>query len=76
MRSVAVMLDVAEHQRIVRLLVKELLVGEDKIAIRYSIRVSESPGGGGSVPPDPSENGVESENYLLYTGRAESSFQR
>ena len=33
MRSVAEMLDVAEHQRIVRLLVKEVLVGEDEITI-------------------------------------------
>ena len=52
-----------------------MLVGEDEITIRHSIRVSESPGGG-SVPPDPSENGIESENYLLCTGRAESSFQK
>ena len=76
MRSVAEMLDVAEHQRIVRLLVKEVLVGEDEFTIRYSIRVSESPGGVGSVPPDLSENGIESENCLLCTGCAESSFRR
>ena len=69
MRSVAETLDVAERQRIVRLLVKEVLVGEDKITIRRSIQVSESPGGGSSVPPGSSENGIKSENYLLCTGR-------
>ena len=75
MRLVDETLDVAERQRIVRLLVKEVLVGEDKITIRHSIRVSESPSGGSSVPPRLNENGVESENYLLCTGCEDSSLR-
>jgi site-specific DNA recombinase len=68
LRSSAETLDIAERQRIVRLLVKEVLVSEDKITIRHSIPISGSPGGG----PDPSTSatdGPEGEGYLLRSGR-------
>ncbi len=45
--------DIAERQRIVRLLVKETPVTEDKIIIRHSIPITGSSGGG----PDPSKPG-------------------
>ena len=68
LRSSAETLDIAERQRIVRLLVKEILVTEDKITIRHSIPISGSPGSG----PDPSKPGsghTEDESYLLRSGR-------
>ena len=68
LRSSAETLDIAERQRIVRLIVKEVLVTEDKITIRHSILISGSPGGG----PDPSKPGnhsTEGEGYLLRSGR-------
>ena len=51
MRSSAETLDIAERQRIVRLIVKEVLVEEDTVTIRHSIPISGPPGGG----PDPSK---------------------
>ena len=67
LRSSAETLDIAERQRIVRLLVKEILVTEDKIIIRHSIPISGSPGSG----PDTSKPGndhTEDESYLLRSG--------
>ena len=37
LRSSADVLDISERQRVIRLLVKEILVGDDKIIIRHSI---------------------------------------
>ena len=68
LRSSAETLDVAERQRIVQLIVKEVLVTEDKITIRHSIPIPGSPAGG----PDPSKPGNDSpegEGYLLRSGR-------
>ena len=68
LRSSAETLDIAERQRIVRLLVKEILVTEDKITIRHSIPIAGSSGGG----PDPSKpggGGPEDESCLLRSGR-------
>ena len=61
-------LDIAERQRIVRLLVKEVLVTEDKITIRHSIPILGSPGGGPD-PSKPGNGGPEDESYLLRSGR-------
>ena len=53
-------LDVHERQRIVRLLVKEILVGDDTIIIRHSI----------PIPPEPSGTEPPSgRSYLLRSGR-------
>ena len=68
LRSSAETLDIAERQRIVRLLVKEILVTEDKITIRHSIPISGSPGGGPD-PSKPDNGGPEDESYLLRSGR-------
>ena len=63
LRSAAETLSVIERQKIVRLLVKDVLVDEDTITIRHSIPIpSVSPQGGGSEAP----NG---QNYLLCKGR-------
>ena len=63
LRSAAETLSVIERQRIVRLLVKEVLVGEDTITIRHSI----------PIPSGPPQNGGSGDsngpNYLLCKGR-------
>jgi site-specific DNA recombinase len=58
LRSAAETLSVIERQKIVRLLVKDVLVGEDTITIRHSIPIPSSSPHGGSDDP----NG---QNYLL-----------
>src|ERR1700741_3656900 len=59
LRSAAETLSVMERQKIVRLLVKDVLVGEDTITIRHSIPIpSGSPQNGGSDDPN-------RQNYLL-----------
>jgi site-specific DNA recombinase len=70
LRSNAETLDVAERQRIVRLVVKEVLVGENDITIRHSIPIpSGSPPIGGSPSAgDP--------NYLLCKGSNHSTLRR
>src|SRR5215467_11246705 len=63
LRSAAESLSVMERQRIVRLLVKEILVGEDTITIHHSIPIpSAPPQNGGSEP-------LNGQNYLLCKGR-------
>ena len=63
LRSAAESLSVMERQKIVRLLVKEILVGEDSITIRHSIPIpSGPPQNGGSEP-------LNGQNYLLCKGR-------
>ena len=68
LRSSAETLDIAERQRIVRLLVEEVLVEEDTIIIRHSIPISESPGGGPD-PSKPDNHSPKGEGYLLRSGR-------
>nr|WP_245632079.1 hypothetical protein [Edaphobacter aggregans] len=57
-------LSIEERQRIVRLVVKDVLIGEDTITIRHSIPVLQSPPRGGCIPP--SQTGDP--NYLLCKG--------
>jgi site-specific DNA recombinase len=63
LRSAAETLSVMERQKIVRLLVKDVLVGEDTITIRHSI----------PIPSGPSQNegsgSSDGRNYLLCKGR-------
>ena len=75
LRSSAETLDIAERQRIVRLLVKEVLVTEDKITIRHSIPISGSPGGG-PEPSKPGNGGPEDGSYLLRSGRHHPALRR
>jgi len=65
LRNAAETLSISERQRIVRLVVKEVLVGEDSITIRHSIPVpSGSPQG-----HDPYQPPSDGRNLLLCTGR-------
>ena len=70
LRSAADTLDVIERQRIVRLVVKEVLIGDDTIVIRHSIPVASTPSPGGG-PPAPSrpESAPSGQSYLLRSGR-------
>ena len=65
LRSSAEDLDTSERQRVVRLLVKEILVGDDKIIIRHSIPLP----AGADDPSARSPNGTapSSEGYVLRT---------
>ena len=69
LRSAATTLDVIERQRIVRLVVKEVLIGDDTIVIRHCIPIT------AAVPPDdpaPASGRPEgtptARNYLLRKG--------
>src|SRR5260370_7143172 len=65
LRSAAETLNVTERQRIVRLVVKDVLVGDDTITIRHSIPVPSGPPQNGGSPPSPPDG----PNYLLPTRR-------
>jgi site-specific DNA recombinase len=64
LRSSADALDISERQRVLRLLVKEILVGDDKIIIRHCIPL---PTGGDNGPPAKSASAAQpsTEGYLL-----------
>ena len=70
LRSAAETLSIIERQKIVRLLVKDVLVGEDTITIRHSI----------PIPSGPSQNdgsgSSDGRNYLLCKGRDNSALRR
>jgi site-specific DNA recombinase len=70
LRARAETLDVRERQQIVRLLVKEILVGSDTITISHSLPVRPSgPGPSGTLPPSSGTVGMPSEpGYLLRSG--------
>jgi site-specific DNA recombinase len=63
LRSAAENLSVIERQKIVRLLVKEILVGEDTITIRHSIPIPSTP------PQNGGSEALNGQNYLLCKGR-------
>src|SRR6266568_144778 len=68
LRSAAETLNVAERQRIVRLVVKDVLVGDDTITIRHSIPIP-------SGPPQNEGSQPEGPNYLLCKGRDHTPLQ-
>ena len=69
LRNAADTLDVLERQRIVRLLVKEILIGDDTIVIRHSIPVTPPPSSnGGSSGSNGPEKTPGSQSYLLRSG--------
>jgi len=76
LRLAADTLDILERQRIVRLVVKEVLVGDDTIVIRHSIPVPSGPPGGSSPPPSGGSDDVGVDrSYLLRTGRDHSALR-
>src|SRR5438270_9144542 len=70
LRSAAETLSVLERQRIVRLLVKDVLVGEDTITIRHSIPIPSGP------PQNRGSEAPNGQNYLLCKGRDHRALRR
>jgi hypothetical protein len=64
LRGAADTLSITERQRIVRLVVKDIQIGDDTITIRHSIAVPQGPPQGGCLPP----NQTGTPNYLLCKG--------
>jgi site-specific DNA recombinase len=65
-------LSINERQRIVRLVVKDVLIGEDTITIRHSIPAPQGPSHDGCLLP----NQTGGPNYLLCKGRDHSPLRR
>lgn len=69
LHSAADTLDVTERQRIVRLVVKDVLVGDDNIVIRHCIpAMSTLPPDNGSPAPSQPKSRTDNQSYLLRTG--------
>ena len=70
LRVRAEVLDIAVRQQIMRLLVKEVLVGSDTITLRHSIPIPQSgPGSNGSPTPPSGDTGSRpNPGYLLRSG--------
>jgi site-specific DNA recombinase len=69
-------LDIHDRQRIVRLLVKEVLVGDDTIVIRHSIPIPGDPeDGNGPMPPSAGGQGGDGKSYLLRSGRRDRALR-
>jgi site-specific DNA recombinase len=71
-------LDTVERQKILRLVVQEILVGADTIRIRHSIPVTDSGPGGhdGMVPVMNPAGGAGARSYLLRTGNDQSAVSK
>jgi site-specific DNA recombinase len=73
LRSTANTLDVIERQRIVRLVVKEVVIGDDTIIIRHSIPLPPGPPQNGGPPaPGRPQNQSGGQSYLLRKGSGQS----
>jgi site-specific DNA recombinase len=69
LRSSAETLDIIERQRVVRLLVKEILVSDDRIVIRHSIPLPTGPSGGHHPSPIGGySSSASGKSYLLRSG--------
>jgi site-specific DNA recombinase len=70
-------LDVGERQKILRLLVREVLVSQDRITIRHSIPISQScPGSSGSPSSNTAPGGSTRQSCLLRSGRQRTALRR
>ena len=69
LRSSAETLDIIERQRVVRLLVKEILVSDDRIVIRHSIPLPTAPSGSHDASPIAGySSSASGKSYLLRSG--------
>ena len=70
-------LDVTERQRIVRLVVKDVLVGDDIIVIRHCIPATSTlPPDNGPPAPNQPKDRTDNQSYLLRTGGDHSALWR
>jgi len=76
LRARAQTLDIVERQRILRLVVQEILVGSDTIRIRHSIPIANSVTGGSTSPGSPICSGTTGfGSYLLCKGSPNEASQ-
>ena len=77
LRSAADTLDVLERQRIVRLVVKEVLIGDDTIVIRHCIPLAATSSPAGAPPTPGRPEGVQNaQSYLLRKGSENRTLRR
>ena len=77
LRASAETLDIAEQQRIVRLVVKEVLVNDDTIVIRHCIPVpSGPPPTNGRGPNNHADDAADSRSCLLRSGSNRAALRR
>ena len=77
LRAAAETLGIVERQRIVRLVVKEVLVNDDKIVIRHCIPVpSGTPPTNDRGPNNDTDNAADSRSYLLRSGSSDAALRR
>jgi hypothetical protein len=69
LRSSADTLDIQERQRIVRLIVKEILIEDESIIVRHSIPVSQPPNDNDPKSPSARSRDPGDQSYLLRSGR-------
>ena len=69
LRSAADTLDIQERQRIVRLIVKEILIEDESIIVRHSIPVSQPPNDNDPKSPSSRSDEPADQSYLLRSGR-------
>ena len=70
-------LDIAVRQQILRLLVKEVLVGSDTVTLRHSIPIPQSgPGPNGSPAPSGVTQSMPNPGYLLRSGSHRAALRR
>ena len=77
LRASAETLDIIERQRVVRLMVKEILVSDDRIVIRHSIPLPTGPSG--SHDPSPIggyPSSASGKSYLLRSGSGDAALRR
>ena len=72
LRGSAATTSVQERQRVLRLLVKDVLIGPEKITIRHRIPVREPASGGGHHDPTDTEGDMR-QSYALCWGRDHSA---
>jgi site-specific DNA recombinase len=73
LRARAGTLDIIERQKILRLVVQEIVVGSNTIRICHSIPVNDSRGAGGGHPsPKTPSTAIASESCHLHTGRQDA----
>jgi site-specific DNA recombinase len=76
LRSQAESMDIGERQRIVRLLVQEVVVGPEAITIRHCLPMPTNPNPTSSTPAEPVAGGLTSGSSLLRSGSHHSSLRR
>jgi site-specific DNA recombinase len=77
LRAAAETLDIAERQRIVRLVVKEVLVDDDAVVIRHCIPLPAGPPNGNTLRDSDAPGKVDDGgSYLLRTGRLDPALSQ